>query len=128
VRRKILPYNPKLVKRARRLRQSMTIGEKILWNELKGNKLGVDFDRQRPIDNYIVDFYCKDLMFAIEIDGQSHQTDEAQRRDIFRQRRLELLGVSVLRFDDLFVRNEPEKVTAQIKSWVSNCKGQDRKL
>ncbi|MDB5138696.1 MAG: hypothetical protein JWR12_612 [Mucilaginibacter sp.] len=70
---KIIPYNPKLKALARKLRKDMTYGEVLLWNELKEDKLwGFDFDRQRCIDNYIVDFYCKDLMLAIEIDGMSH--------------------------------------------------------
>ena len=48
----------------------MTLSEVLLWKSIKGKQmLGYDFDRQRPIDNYIVDFYCKDLKLAIEIDG-----------------------------------------------------------
>ena len=63
MRRKISPYNPKLKPLAKALRKNMTFSEVLLWNELKQKKmLGHDFDRQRPIDNYIVDFYCKDLM------------------------------------------------------------------
>lgn len=51
----------------------MTFSEVLLWNELKQKKmLEMDFDRQRPVINYIVDFYCKDLMLAIEVDGGSH--------------------------------------------------------
>ena len=56
------------------------------------------FDRQRPIDQFIVDFYCKKLMLAIEIDGSSHDSSEAQKRDAERQGRLESLGVRFLRF------------------------------
>ena len=75
---KIIPYNKNLKVLARKLRKEMTFGEVLLWNELKGDKLwGFDFDRQRCIDNYIVDFYCKDLMLAIEIDGMSHNYEEA---------------------------------------------------
>jgi len=59
--KKIIPYNPHLKKFARKLRKDMTFGEVLLWNELKEDKLwGFDFDRQRCIDNYIVDFYCKE--------------------------------------------------------------------
>jgi very-short-patch-repair endonuclease len=68
--RKIIPYNPKLVSLAKQLRNNMTISEVLLWDELKSKQLlGYEFDRQRPIDNYIVDFYCKDLQLVIEIDG-----------------------------------------------------------
>ena len=61
-RREIIPYNPKLKVLARNLRNDSTFTEIMLWNHLKKKQLrGYDFDRQIPIDNYIVDFYCKDL-------------------------------------------------------------------
>ena len=50
----------------------MTLGEIALWREIKGKKLGYKFSRQIPIDQYIVDFYCKDLQLAIEVDGSIH--------------------------------------------------------
>lgn len=120
--RKIIPYNPALTERARQLRNNMTIGEAALWNELKQNKLGFDFDRQRPIGSFIVDFYCKDLMLAIEVDGDSHSSDEAKRYDQSRQEQLEALGVRFLRFDDLKVRNETDKVVEEIKYWIEDQK------
>lgn len=120
--RKIIPYNPKLTARAKELRKNMTLGEVALWNELKQNKLGFDFDRQRPIDNFIVDFYCKDLMLAIEIDGDSHSSDEAKSYDANRQQILESLGVRFMRFDDMVVRNQVEKVVAEIKNWIEEKK------
>ena len=83
MRRKILPYNPKLKSLAKALRKNMTFSEVLLWNELKQKKmLGYDFDRQRPIDNYIVDFYCKDLMLVLEIDGNSHDYEEVYKNDM----------------------------------------------
>ena len=121
-RRKIIPYNPKLTERAKELRQNMTLGEVALWNELKQRKLGFDFDRQRPIDNFIVDFYCKDLMLAIEIDGDSHSGDEAKSYDANRQEILESLGVRFMRFDDMLVRNQVEKVVAEIRQWIDEKK------
>ena len=79
---KIIPYNPLLKERARQLRQNMTPGEITLWKHLKGKQMcSYDFDRQRPIDQFIVDFYCKKLMLAIEIDGFSHDSKEAQEHD-----------------------------------------------
>jgi very-short-patch-repair endonuclease len=69
----ILPYDPNLKKLARHLRNKSTMSEVLLWRCLKGKQiLGYDFDRQRPIDRYIVDFYCKELRLAIEIDGSTH--------------------------------------------------------
>ena len=69
----IIPYKPYLKKLARQLRLNSTLSEVLLWNELKQKKMhGYDFDRQKPIDDFIVDFYCKRLKLAIEIDGESH--------------------------------------------------------
>jgi very-short-patch-repair endonuclease len=83
--KKIIPYNPVLKTLARKLRKTMTDGELLLWNELKNDKLlGFDFDRQRFIDEYIVDFYCRDLMLVIEIDGMSHNNEEAFVKDEIR--------------------------------------------
>ncbi len=60
IKRKIIPYNPELKDLARELRKNMTLSEVLLWNELKNkNILGYDFDRQRPIGNFIVDFFVK---------------------------------------------------------------------
>jgi len=70
--RKIIKYNPKLRAFANKLRNNMTFGEIALWREIKNKKLGVRFSRQIPIDQYIVDFYCKDLQLAIEVDGSIH--------------------------------------------------------
>ncbi len=102
MRRKILPYNPKLVPLARKLRNNSTLSEILLWNELKGKKLGYDFHRQKPIDNYIVDFYCSDLLLVVEIDGDSHLLK--WKNDVERQQDLEKMGVEFLRFDDLEVK------------------------
>ncbi|MDW3193815.1 MAG: endonuclease domain-containing protein [Cytophagales bacterium] len=65
---------------------------------------GFKFNRQKPIDNYIVDFYCKKLNLVIEVDGESHVHDQASIGDERRQNLLEQMGVSFLRFDDLDVK------------------------
>ena len=119
MRRKIIPYNPKLKSLARALRKNMTLGEVLLWQELKGKKvLGYDFDRQRPIDNYIVDFYCKELQLAIEIDGYSHSYAHVIQNDKRRQKRLESLGVKFLRFDDMDVKTNLSVVIEEIEDWI----------
>jgi very-short-patch-repair endonuclease len=83
MRNKILPYNPKLKPFARQLRNNMTLSEILLWEYLKNKKMkGFDFDRQRPIDEFIVDFYCKELMLAIEIDGSTHDDETSWQRSI----------------------------------------------
>ena len=80
--------------------------------------LGFDFDRQRPIDQYIVDFYCKDLMLAVEIDGDSHDHEEIFIKDAERQKRLESLGVRFLRFDDVEVKRDMNNVLRTIEIWI----------
>jgi len=89
----------------------------MVWNYLKKKKLrGYDFDRQRPIDNYIVDFYCKDLFLAIEIDGESHYGNP--ERDKKKDKRLKELGVTVLRFDDMEVKYRLDNVINRIEKWI----------
>ncbi|MEL6488897.1 MAG: DUF559 domain-containing protein [Cyanobacteria bacterium J06621_3] len=74
----IVHYNPKLKQRSRQLRNEMTQGEVLLWQRLKKSQMmGYDFDRQKPIDQFIVDFYCKSLALAIEVDGSVHDSQEA---------------------------------------------------
>ena len=122
MKRKILPYNPKLKTNARALRKNMTLAEVLLWNQLKRKKMrGYDFDRQRPIGNYIVDFYCKDLLLAIEIDGRSHV--DKQQQDDRRQQRLEDMGVHVLRFGDQQVKSDMPSVLARIEAWILRYEG-----
>jgi very-short-patch-repair endonuclease len=69
--------------RARELRRNMTPVEKILWNELRANKLGVHFRRQQVIAGFIVDFYCHKAALVIEVDGDIHdlQKEEDERRE-----------------------------------------------
>lgn len=120
---KILPYKPHLKAIARKLRQNMTQSEVILWQHLKRKQMaGYDFDRQRPIDEYIVDFYCKELMLAIEIDGASHDSLEAQEQDTYRQNRLAAMGVRFLRFQDRDVRQQTHGVLSVIKTWIQQHK------
>jgi very-short-patch-repair endonuclease len=89
--------------------------------KLKTTKLwGFDFDRQRCIDKYIVDFYCKDLMLAIEIDGQSHNHQEAFDKDEIRQERLESLGVHFLRFTEAEVKYDMPNVIRCLETGVIN--------
>ena len=116
--KRIIPYNPKLKERARYLRNNSTLSEVLLWKHLKGKQMcGYDFHRQKPIDNYIVDFFCRELMLAIEIDGQSHNGRFEQ--DERRQARLESLGVRFLRFQDEDVKSNVDAVAMVIEKWIS---------
>ncbi len=104
-----LQYNPRLKQLARKLRNRSTLSEVLLWNELKRKQmLGYDFHRQKPIDEYIVDFYCPTLSLVIEIDGVSHFNK--QEADEMRQQRLEHLGIRFLRFKDLDVKFRMDEV------------------
>jgi len=114
--KKIIPYNPNLKQLARKLRKDMTFGEVLLWNELKEDKIGgFDFDRQRCIDNYIVDFYCKELLLVIEIDGQSHNNEEATAKDDIRQKRLESFGIRFIRFSEEEIKIDMPNVLRAIE-------------
>ena len=99
---KIIPYNPKLKEYARELRKNSTLSEVLLWKNIKNKALGVQFHRQVPMLEYIVDFYCHELMLAIEIDGDSHLYK--YEYDSKRQGELEKEGVVFLRFTDLDIK------------------------
>ena len=88
------------------------------WDELKGNQLWHRFSRQIPIDEYIVDFYSKELNLAIEVDGDSHYHDDQPERDSTRQSRLESLGVKFIRFDDIDVKQNRNWVLNEIVNWI----------
>lgn len=98
----------------------MTFSELKLWNELKnGQLMGYDFDRQRPIGNYIVDFYCKDLLLALEIDGITHQDERVIYKDKIRQAELESMGVCFIRFDAMLCVNKVEAAVKEIGRWIA---------
>ncbi|MBI4781391.1 MAG: endonuclease domain-containing protein [Oscillatoriophycideae cyanobacterium NC_groundwater_1537_Pr4_S-0.65um_50_18] len=109
-----LPYNPDLVTRAKALRENMTPAEKKLWYQyLKTFQFRVL--RQRPIDHFIVDFYCPTLKLVIEVDGESHFTDKGQDYDRERTRIIEGYGLQVLRFTNHQVLNCFEEVCREIQ-------------
>jgi len=112
-----LKYNPKLKKRARELRKNSTASEVRLWKSLRGGQMyGYTFNRQKPIDEFIVDFYNKKLRLVIEIDGSSH--DEKQQYDQNRQNRLESLGCTVIRFYDHDVMKHLDGVLFKIEEKI----------
>ena len=101
-----LPYNKSLREFSRDLRSHSTISEILLWQKLRASQFrGYAFNRQKPLGNYIVDFYCRKTNLVIEIDGGSHDYEEAVVEDGKRQQILEELGVSFLRFSDWEVKN-----------------------
>jgi len=119
MKRPIIPYNPTLIQRARKLRKNSTLSEVILWNHLKGRQmLGFDFHRQRPVGNYIVDFICSELYLVIELDGSTHLLDERAAADQRRERELQSIGLHIIRFWDEEVYEEIENVLRVIETTV----------
>lgn len=113
---KIIPYQPKLKEYARKLRKNSTLAEVLLWKQIKNKTLGVQFHRQVPMLDYIVDFYCHELMLAIEIDGNSHEYKYFE--DLNRQNRLEKYGVQFIRFLDADVKHNMFSVGLSLEEKV----------
>ena len=109
-------FNKKYLKQYRAdLRKNLTPAESALWNLLKNKRLeGRKFRRQHSIGDYIVDFYCPAEKLVIELDGDVHgdyfQIEKDSARDIY----FEKLGLSVLRFENRFVFQDPEYVLGEI--------------
>lgn len=113
---KIIPYQPHLKEFARELRKNSTLSEVLLWQKIKNKAYEVQFHRQVPLLSYIVDFYCHELMLAIEIDGDSHLYKYDY--DIHRQGELEKMGVKFLRFNDSEIKQNMFSVLLAIESEV----------
>ncbi|MGW8121036.1 endonuclease domain-containing protein [Roseivirga echinicomitans] len=108
-------YNKRLKHYAKKLRNEMTKAEASLWKYVLSKRQihGQQFRRQRPIDNYIVDFVCLPLKLIIEVDGITHTHEEVAENDKIRQLRLESFGFKVIRFTD-------EEVLTSISSVYRN--------
>ncbi len=115
-----LPYNPVLKLRARELRQAENLPEVLFWMQVtKGKFHKIDFDRQRVIGNFIVDFYIKQLGLVIEIDGSSHDTKIEY--DKVREDYLMSLGLNLYRIKVVDVmRNMPIVMTSLEEYIVQN--------
>lgn|GEM_PF-1555944 len=100
----------------------MTLSEILLWQEIRKKSLGVEFHRQVPIDNYIVDFYCHELNLVIEVDGASHYIDNVYDNDVLRQKKLERLGLVLIRFDDSEIKNDINNVLRALELKIKELK------
>ncbi len=104
---------------ARKLRKTSAKAEIKLWINVKGKQLmGYDFHRQKPIDSYIVDFFCNKLKLAVELDGSTHGFEKVFERDKRKEQGLKELGIAVLRYKDNDVINNIEGVLEDIKSCI----------
>ena len=93
--------------------------EAILWQELRGNKLGVHFRRQQVIAGFIVDFYCHKAGLVIELDGNVHGGDEQKENDTERDKVLSEMGLRIVRFmNEDVIKNSP-KILGRIRELIS---------
>jgi very-short-patch-repair endonuclease len=112
-------YDSKLKELSRKLRKTSTKAEIKLWIYIKGKQLmGYDFHRQKPIDNYIVDFFCNKLKLAVEVDGYTHGFEKTFDRDKWKEQRLKEIGITVIRYKDDDVINNIEGVLEDIKGCI----------
>lgn len=112
-----LPYNYRLKSRAKGLRKMGNYSEVVFWQQVHKRKFySIDFDRQRIIGNYTVDFYVKALGLIVEIDGESHNEKEEydQQRDSF----LGSLGLKIFRTSSAMVFNDLENVMLSLEKFV----------
>ena len=117
-----IPYNKTLTQKARENRKNPTPAEKKLWYEVLGNKQldNLKFTRQKPLNKYIVDFYCAELMLAIEIDGDTHADQE--QYDKHRTEDLNKYGIEVIRYTNAEVLNNLEGVYQDLCERISAIK------
>lgn len=106
------------LQRAKELRSDMTAAEKILWQELRANKLGVHFRRQQIIEGFIVDFYCHRASLVIEVDGDIH--DLQREEDARREKALSELGLRMIRFRNDEVARDLSGVVERIKQFIES--------
>lgn len=118
-----ITYNSKLQPRSKQMSREMTKVEQKIWFEALSQKklLGYKFVKQKIIDNYIIDFYCSELMLAIEIDGQSH--NDKLDYDKVREDFLNTCGIRVLRFTNEQVLSNLEGVREALMRWVESRQG-----
>jgi very-short-patch-repair endonuclease len=114
-----LPYNQKLIPIAQQLRKNPTPAEKKLWQDFLRN-FPFRVLRQRPIDNFIVDFYCAALRLVIEVDGESHFTEQGKQHDAERTGILEGYGLKVVRFTNVEVLQGFEGVYQQLLGLIDS--------
>lgn len=113
-------YNKQLKNLSRANRKTGNLSEVLLWQELQKSKLGVRFIRQKPIGNYIADFYCREKKLVIEIDGWTH--DNKHEHDVARDEYMQSLGIHVLRISDKDVKQDMANILVWIKHNIDMLK------
>lgn len=110
---------PIIFENAKRLRESMTNCELLLWNKLCKKQVdGYRFRRQHPVASFIADFYCHKARLVIEIDGEIHNEAEQVKYDAERTKELESFGLRVIRFTNAQVQFHIDEVIKEIKKYL----------
>jgi len=119
-----IPYNLGLKERAREMRKNPTPAESIMWDLLLNDEAfdGYRFLRQKPIDQYIVDFYCSKLMLAIEIDGSVHDEIDTHNYDKMRSEKLKKYGIKVIRYRNDDVMNNIDAIRKDLEKQITKHK------
>ena len=111
----MLSYKSNLKYKARQLRKNMTESERLLWSRLRGKRLlGMQFYRQKPIGEYIVDFFAPRTKLVVEVDGSQHMEGKQAQKDDKRDKYLAAVGLKVLRFNSREVLEETDAVVEVI--------------
>jgi very-short-patch-repair endonuclease len=110
--------------RRRDLRQKSTMTERLLWEKLRSNRLGMKFRRQFSVKGYVVDFYCSKARLAIELLGGVHKNIEAIKHDVYRKKYLESFWITVLEFEN----EEVEKDIVSVIEKINRCLNQQPHL
>jgi len=113
-------YNKNLKSFARENRKQMTQAEVCIWENLLRRKqfYNYKFLRQRPVDNYIADFMCKELNLILEIDGLTHSFQDVSENDKIREDKLKRLGFTILRFSDNEVLKDLDNVFRVMENFL----------
>jgi very-short-patch-repair endonuclease len=110
------PHDHKLKTRSQELRKNMTDAERLLWSKIRMKQLkGLMFARQKPLGEYIADFYCHRAKLVIEVDGGQHFTNDTREYDRIRDEYLGSMGLTVLRFTNSDVIDNIEGVVSVIE-------------
>ena len=117
----MLNYNANLKDQARQLRKNLTDSEKALWSRLRNKQLlGIQFYRQKPIGEHIVDFFAPRVKWVVEVDGSQHTLGDHVQKDRFRDGYLASLGLKVLRFNSREVLKESDAVVEAIYRMIAD--------
>jgi very-short-patch-repair endonuclease len=123
---KNLPYNPKLKEKAKKLRKSSNLSEVLFWDKVKNKQLlNLDFERQKIIGNYIVDFYCAELGLILEIDGESH--DFKGEYDNVRDNYLRSFGLKIVHVEDIRIKKGLDEFMGELYRFLYGLKQESTK-